>query len=140
MTLHTHHADDLDAVAHQLLAQGRHQPVWLFTGEKDAGKTTLIKTLCQMLGVISPVQSPEFSIVNEYTTHEGHSVYHVDGHRLRNEAEALDRGLETYMASGSYCFIERPEHMTSLWPASYYQIRVSVGKNSHRTIETELIG
>jgi tRNA threonylcarbamoyladenosine biosynthesis protein TsaE len=76
MTLHFHRLDELDTVAHQLLAEGRKYSVWLFEGEMGAGKTTLIKALCRALGVVSMVQSPTFSIVNEYTTHEGRSVYH----------------------------------------------------------------
>ncbi|GAB3727753.1 tRNA (adenosine(37)-N6)-threonylcarbamoyltransferase complex ATPase subunit type 1 TsaE [Spirosoma lituiforme] len=139
MTLHLDHLDELDSVARQLLANGREQSVWLFEGDMGAGKTTLIKALCRTLGVVSLVQSPTFSIVNEYTTHEGHSVYHFDCYRLRNEAEALDIGLEEYMDSGNYCFIEWPERITSLWPATYYQIHITADSTGRRLIETKLI-
>jgi tRNA threonylcarbamoyladenosine biosynthesis protein TsaE len=139
MTLHLDHLDELDTVARQLLANGREQSVWLFEGDMGAGKTTLIKAICRALGVISLVQSPTFSIVNEYTTHEGHSVYHFDCYRLRNEAEALDIGLEEYMDSGNYCFIEWPERITSLWPATYFQVHISVELDGRRLIETNLV-
>lgn len=144
MTLHFHHLDELDAVAHRLLAEGGQlsasgQMVWLFEGEMGAGKTTLIKALCRALGVVSMVQSPTFSIVNEYTTHEGKSVYHFDCYRLRNEAEALDFGIEEYFDSGNYCFIEWPERITALWPATYYAIRINADPDNRRTVETELI-
>ncbi len=144
MTLHFHHLDELDAVAHHLLAEGGQlsasgQMVWLFEGEMGAGKTTLIKALCRALGVVSMVQSPTFSIVNEYTTHEGKSVYHFDCYRLRNEAEALDIGIEEYFDSGNYCFIEWPERITALWPATYYAIRINADPDNRRTVETELI-
>ena len=69
MNLVIHELNDLDALAHRLLAEGRNQSVWLVEGEMGAGKTTLIKALCRVLGVVSTVQSPTFSIVNEYTTH-----------------------------------------------------------------------
>ncbi|WP_420146696.1 tRNA (adenosine(37)-N6)-threonylcarbamoyltransferase complex ATPase subunit type 1 TsaE [Spirosoma sp.] len=139
MTLSIHNLDELDNVAHRLLAEGRNQSVWLFEGEMGAGKTTLIKSICRALGVISTVQSPTFSIVNEYTTHEGHSVYHFDCYRLRNEAEALDIGIEEYFDSGDYCFIEWPERITSLWPVTYYQVYLSVEPNGRRTVETRLV-
>lgn len=135
MTLHFQRLDELDAVAHRLLAEGRTQSVWLFEGEMGAGKTTLIKALCRALGVVSMVQSPTFSIVNEYTTHEGHSVYHFDCYRLRNEAEALDIGLEEYMDSGDYCFVEWPERIASLWPATYVQVQISADVDERRTVE-----
>ncbi|QMW00227.1 tRNA (adenosine(37)-N6)-threonylcarbamoyltransferase complex ATPase subunit type 1 TsaE [Spirosoma foliorum] len=139
MILNVDHLDELDTVAHQLLAEGRQRPVWLLDGEMGAGKTTLIKALCRALGVVSTVHSPTFSIVNEYTTHEGHSVYHFDCYRLKNEAEALDIGIEEYFASGDYCFIEWPERIMSLWPAMYYQIQLSVDTDGHRIIEAEIV-
>ncbi len=139
MTLELKHLDDIDSVARRLLAAGREQPVWLFEGDMGAGKTTLIKALCRALGVLTPVQSPTYSIVNEYTTHEGHPVYHFDCYRLRNEAEALDIGIEEYFASGNYCFIEWPERVTSLWPAHYFQVQITPGADDQRTIDARLV-
>jgi tRNA threonylcarbamoyladenosine biosynthesis protein TsaE len=139
MTLDVQHLDEIDSIAHRLLAEGRVQPVWLFEGDMGAGKTTLIKALCRALGVLNPVQSPTFSIVNEYTTHEGTPVYHFDCYRLRNEAEALDIGIEEYFDSGNYCFIEWPERVMSLWPARYFQVRITPGTNEQRTIEARLV-
>lgn len=138
MTMHFHQLDELDAVAHRLLGEGRSCSVWLFAGEMGAGKTTLIKALCRALGVVSVVQSPTFSIVNEYTTHEGHPVYHFDCYRLRNEAEALDIGIEEYFDSGSYCFVEWPERITALWPGQYYRVGLTAAPNGRRTVETEI--
>ena len=139
MTVQFRQLDELDAVAHRLLGEGRQWPVWLFVGEMGAGKTTLIKALCRALGVVSMVQSPTFSIVNEYTTHEGRSVYHFDCYRLRNEAEALDIGIEEYFDSGNYCFVEWPERITALWPATYYQVSIMTDASGERTVETKMI-
>lgn len=141
MTIHFQRLDELDTVAHRLLAEGRRSnasgnSVWLFEGDMGVGKTTLIKAICRALGVVSTVQSPTFSIVNEYTTHEGKPVYHFDCYRLRNEVEALDIGIEEYFDSGDYCFIEWPERIASLWPATYYQIRLSADADGRRQIET----
>ena len=82
MTTLPYNLDELHTVALRLLAEGRDQSVWLFEGDMSAGKTTLIKALCRALGVVSIVQSPTFSLVNEYTTLEGHPVYHFDCYRL----------------------------------------------------------
>jgi len=139
MILRFQHLDELDAVAHRILSEGRQQSVWLFEGEMGAGKTTLIKALCRALGVVSMVQSPTFSIVNEYTTHEGRPVYHFDCYRLRNEAEALDIGVEEYFDSGNYCFVEWPERITALWPATYYRVSITADVYGERTVETEMI-
>ena len=139
MTITIDQLANLDSAAHRLLSEGRERSVWLLTGDMGAGKTTLIKSLCRALGVVSTVQSPTFSIVNEYTTHEGYSVYHFDCYRLRNEAEALDIGIEEYFDSGNYCFIEWPERINSLWPATYYQVHLSASPDGSRTAETEMV-
>jgi tRNA threonylcarbamoyladenosine biosynthesis protein TsaE len=139
MTLYIDHVDEIDTAARQLLAEGRERSVWLFDGDMGAGKTTLIKAICRVLGVVSTVQSPTFSIVNEYTTHEGHSVYHFDCYRLRNEAEALDIGIEEYFDSGNYCFIEWSEKIMNLWPVTYYQVHLAVDDDGSRILEANTV-
>lgn len=129
--------DELDAIAFQLIAEAGHQRIWLFEGEMGVGKTTLIKALCRAMGVVSVVQSPTFGLVNEYTTQAGESVYHFDCYRLRNEAEALDIGLDEYLDSGSYCFIEWPERIVSLWPPTYYLIHLTADAGGIRTATTK---
>ena len=135
MTLRIRSLDDLDAVAASLVDAGRAYPVWLFDGEMGAGKTTLIKAVCHRLGVINTVQSPTFSIVNEYVTGTGEPVYHFDCYRLRNEAEALDSGLEEYIDSGARCLIEWPERIAGLLPPDAWTIQLRV-ENGERIIET----
>ncbi len=136
MTLSFQSLDELDEVSRQLIAEAGPTRVWLFMGEMGAGKTTLIKALCRAVGVVSVVQSPTFGLVNEYTTQTGEPVYHFDCYRLRNEAEALDIGLEEYFDSGQYCFVEWPERIEALWPVSYYQLELVADPDSKRTVTT----
>ena len=131
--------DELDAVARQLLDEAANQHVWLFEGEMGAGKTTLIKALCRAVGVVSVVQSPTYGLINEYTTQTGESVYHFDCYRLRNEAEAIDIGLEEYLDSGAYCFVEWAEHIESLWPPAYYHVILSADPAGIRTVSTKTV-
>jgi tRNA threonylcarbamoyladenosine biosynthesis protein TsaE len=126
---------ELDAVAGQLIDAGRSHSVWLFDGEMGAGKTTLIKAVCRRLGVVNTVQSPTFSIVNEYVTISGEPIYHFDCYRLRDEEEALDSGLEEYIDSGEYCLIEWPERIAGLLPPDAWTIHLQV-ENGERVIET----
>nr|ARK12043.1 tRNA threonylcarbamoyladenosine biosynthesis protein TsaE [Fibrella sp. ES10-3-2-2] len=130
--------DELNTVAQELIEEAANQHVWLFEGEMGVGKTTLIKALCRAVGVVSVVQSPTYGLVNEYTTRAGESVYHFDCYRLRNEAEAMDIGLEEYLDSGSYCFVEWPERIESLWPTHYYHISLSSDPAGIRTVTTQL--
>ena len=97
----------------------------LFQGAMGAGKTTLIKALCQKLGVSDRVSSPTFSLVNEYQALEG-KVFHFDLYRIEEEHEALDFGIEEYWDSGAWCFVEWAERIPSLLPSSYTEVQLSV--------------
>ncbi len=131
---------ELDRIAAELIRLGDGVPVWLFFGEMGAGKTTLIKKICEQLGVKNIVQSPTFSIVNEYASLAGKPIYHFDFYRLKNETEAYDIGVEEYLYSGSHCFIEWPEKIESLWPSQYFGLKIEQLPSSVRNIETHIYG
>ncbi len=99
--------------------------VFAFYGGMGAGKTTFIKALCAVLGVADIVQSPTFSIVNEYKTTAGDSIYHFDFYRIKKTGEVFDIGYEDYLYSGSYCFMEWPELIESLLPDDAVKVRIS---------------
>ena len=129
---------ELEEVARELLQKaGRHR-IWLFNGEMGAGKTTLIKAMCNALGVNGGMTSPTFSIINEYHTASGESVYHFDFYRLKNENEALDIGAEEYFDSGRYCFIEWPDRIPSLIPDRHFVLDLSIMEKDTRFIEAHL--
>ena len=129
--------EDLDSVAKKLLGESRNSTVWLFYGEMGAGKTTLIKAICQALGVRSVMTSPTFSIVNEY---EGNGkIYHFDFYRLKNEEEAYDIGVEEYLDSGNLCLIEWPERIPSLLPQSRFEIKLEIENPTHRRIHYQKV-
>lgn len=117
--------EDLDAVTDKLLKIG-YPGVWCFHGEMGAGKTTLIKSICLKLGVVSGMTSPTFSIVNEYMSREREKIYHFDFYRLKKEIEAYDIGVEEYFESGQYCFVEWPELIPSLIPQKHIDIWMTV--------------
>lgn len=99
--------------------------VFALYGSMGAGKTTFIKAIAAELGVADIVQSPTFSIVNEYRTVTGEPVFHFDFYRIRKKEEVFDIGYEDYLYSGNYCFIEWPELVESLLPAETIRVRIS---------------
>ena len=104
----------IEKVAKAILAQSDHKII-AFYGEMGVGKTTLIKVLAKQLGVNELTSSPTFSIVNEYHTPKT-ILYHFDCYRMENEEEAYDIGIEDYLYSDAWCFIEWPERIESLLP------------------------
>ena len=107
--------EQIDEVASQLLVANPNKVI-LFHGEMGAGKTTFIKALSKALGVKDATSSPTFSLVNEYQTVDNKTLYHFDVYRLKNENEALDMGIEDYLYSGNWCFIEWAEKIPNLIP------------------------
>jgi len=126
---------DLEEIAKQIIGQAGDKTIWIFEGEMGAGKTTLVKAICNQLGVMSAVQSPTFSIVNEYLTAEGDTIYHFDFYRLKRESEALDFGIEEYFDSGNICLLEWAEKVESLLPENCYTIQIAVIDENSRNLQ-----
>jgi tRNA threonylcarbamoyladenosine biosynthesis protein TsaE len=132
---------ELTAVAARLLAVFNDERIFAFFAPMGAGKTTLIKELCRMLGVKDTVVSPTFAIVNEYAANSpdgdfdvsienNMSVYHFDLYRLKNASEAYDVGFREIVLSGSYCFIEWAEVMGESFPSGYVRVEISVDEKT----------
>ena len=125
---------EIKDAANELIAHCREVKTWLFDGEMGAGKTTLIKSVAEILGVKSVMSSPTFSIVNEYESKDHEKVFHFDFYRIKNEAEAVDIGTEEYFYSHHPCFIEWAEKIPSLIPLTYAEVSIQVEDDTHRTI------
>ena len=124
----------LDEVASKLLLLSENRRIWLFEGDLGSGKTTLIRHLCNQLGVQSPVQSPTYSLVNEYQTNDGSLVFHFDLYRLKNTREAYEIGIEEYLDSGNYCFIEWPQVAQAIWPEDSFRLLLKRDGSGKRVV------
>jgi len=124
---------EIDAVAEKILAENPKK-ILLFNGSMGVGKTTLIKSLAQKLGVTDATSSPTFSLVNEYQINGNQSIYHFDVYRLKNEMEAMDMGIDEYLYSGNWCFIEWPENIPNLIPEEHSTITIELLPDGKRRL------
>ena len=124
LTIEISDIGQLHEVARNLLSTFKEDRFFAFFGKMGVGKTTLIKELCDVLGVVDNVCSPTFAIVNEYSTKSGEPVYHFDFYRLKSVAEAYDIGYEEYFYSGCYCFTEWTEKVEELLPERYVRVDI----------------
>lgn len=129
----TYQIQDLDAVAAEILKQATSKTI-LFKGEMGTGKTTLIKALVKALGSDDVVSSPTFSIVNEYEAPHT-QIFHFDMYRITDEIEALNFGIEDYLDSNAWIFMEWPEIIPNLLPDNVNLITISLENNSTRTLK-----
>ena len=128
----------LDAAAREFLGQiGEHRLI-AFYAPMGAGKTTFTTAVCRVLGVEGDaVSSPTFSIVNEYRTKDGESIYHFDFYRITRIAEALDIGFYDYIDSGCLCLMEWPENIEDIIPDETVRVRISVDLDGSRILSWE---
>lgn len=138
MELIVHSENELFEAGQKLLSEFPTSRVFCFYGEMGAGKTTFIKEICRCLGVSDTTSSPTFAIVNEYTTDEGESIYHFDFYRIEKLEDAYEIGVEDYLYSGNYCFIEWAENVAPLIQDDFVKIHIVPEKNNERKISTQL--
>lgn len=115
--------EEVDTIAKQLLDKASSR-TFLFYGQVGAGKTTLIKSLAKQLGVTDTISSPTFSLVNEHITATGEKFYHFDLYRLNSLEEALDIGIEDYLDSDAWIFIEWPERIIPLLAKGIHKVEI----------------
>lgn len=111
--------------------------IFAFYGEMGVGKTTIIKAFCTELGVTDAMSSPSYSIVNQYSGRE--TVYHIDLYRLKTIKEALSIGIEEYLSSKQYCFIEWPQIIEPLLPSGTLKIDINVKEDGQRELTIKKI-
>ncbi len=118
--------EEIKSVAETLLSHHKEARVFALKGEMGAGKTTFVKSLCQILSSESLVSSPTFTIINEYVDKQNNPIYHFDLYRLETLQEARQIGVEDYFYSGHYCFIEWPHILFPILPEDAVQVDITV--------------
>lgn len=124
----------INQTAQQFIDQIGDRTVFAFNGKMGAGKTTFIKAICETMGVKETVNSPTFSIVNEYEAADGRIIYHFDCYRINKIQEALDLGAEEYLYSGNLCFIEWSENIAPILPYSLVNVDIEELENGSRNV------
>ena len=121
----------LDKISSEILMLSKKKIA--FHGSMGVGKTTLIKSICKKLNVLDVVNSPTFSIVNEYISEINGKVYHFDFYRIIDKQELVDIGVQYYFDSSAYCFVEWPK-MVDYLPFVFDHIYIKL-ENNNRIIK-----
>lgn len=128
--------NDIDNAAKAFVEAMDQNTVFAFYGKMCAGKTTFIKAVCEALGVTEVVNSPTFSIVNEYRSETtGELIYHFDFYRIKKIDEVYDMGYEDYFYSGAVCFIEWPELIEELLPGEAVKVEIAEQEDGSRIVK-----
>lgn len=95
--------------------------VYCLTGDLGVGKTVFTQGFAKGLGIEEPVNSPTFTIVQEYE--EGRlPFYHFDVYRISDVYEMDEIGYEDYVYGQGVSFIEWAELIEDILPVNRTQI------------------
>jgi len=128
----TYTLEELSVVAKELIENSSGK-ILLFDAAMGVGKTTLIKEICNQLGVQDTISSPTYSLVNEYQSDHG-IIYHFDFYRIKDEEEAYHIGFEEYLDAGEWIFIEWPEKISNLLPQEAITVKIALSDQEKRTL------
>ena len=129
----TYHLNDINTTALKVLNL-LESKVILFNGEMGAGKTTFINALLKAMKSDDDATSPTFSIVNEYKL-PNDKIYHFDFYRIESIEEAYNFGVEDYLYSDHWLFIEWPDRIEELLPESTQTISITKIDNNKRSLK-----
>jgi tRNA threonylcarbamoyladenosine biosynthesis protein TsaE len=91
-------------------------------GDLGAGKTAFVRGAMKTLSDSARVQSPTYTIVNEYPARI--PVYHFDMYRIDDEDSLYSIGYYDYLESGGICFAEWCEKIEPYLPEAYYTVTI----------------
>ncbi|WP_458626663.1 tRNA (adenosine(37)-N6)-threonylcarbamoyltransferase complex ATPase subunit type 1 TsaE [Winogradskyella sp. PC D3.3] len=129
----TYHLKDIDAIAAEVLDHLDVKTV-LFNGNMGAGKTTFVNALLKAMHSNDVATSPTFSIVNEYNI-PNDKIYHFDFYRIESIEEAYNFGIEDYLSSTHWVFMEWAERIEELIPEHSQKITITDLQDNKRSLE-----
>ncbi len=105
-------------------------------GELGCGKTAFVRGMAKGMGIGCLVNSPTFTIVNEY---EGGKMplFHFDMYRLGSADELYDIGWEDYLSRGGVCAVEWSENVPGAFDGDEYTVRFTKLSDTDREITIE---
>lgn len=109
-----------------------NRDVILITGEVGTGKTTLIKEYCKLIGVEEIVNSPTYTLINEYQNKSG-KIVHMDLYRVEDINEINELGLFEYLEN-NIVIIEWPEIILKMIDIKYSLINITFINEKERKL------
>ena len=97
--------------------------IYTLTGDLGVGKTVFTQGVAAGLGITEPVNSPTFTIIQEYE--DGRlPFYHFDVYRIADLEEMEEIGYDDYFFGQGICLIEWAELIEEILPEKRIEVTI----------------
>ena len=135
MTYITNSEEQTEQLGARFAASIPDGSVVAFYGELGSGKTAFVRGMARGMGIDCLVNSPTFTIVNEYAG--ARSLFHFDMYRLGSADELYGIGWDDYLERGGVCAVEWSENVTDAFDGSEITVRFEKTGGDSRRITIE---
>lgn len=112
------------AIAKELGQQAQEGDVFCLIGDLGVGKTLFSQGFANGMGVEDYVNSPTFTIVQEYDGSD-RKLYHFDVYRIEDIDEMEEIGYTEMVYGDGVCLIEWADMIEEIWPQHYTKVVIS---------------
>ena len=132
MVIETHDPEETFEVGRTIGMNAKPGQIYTLTGDLGVGKTVFTQGVASGLGITEPVNSPTFTIIQEYE--DGRlPFYHFDVYRIGDLEEMEEIGYDDYFFGQGICLIEWAELIEEILPEK--RIEVTIEKDLEKGFE-----
>ena len=132
MVIETHDPEETFEVGRTIGMNVKPGQIYTLTGDLGVGKTVFTQGVAAGLGITEPVNSPTFTIIQEYE--DGRlPFYHFDVYRIGDLEEMEEIGYDDYFFGQGICLIEWAELIEEILPEK--RIEVTIEKDLEKGFE-----
>ena len=136
MVIETHDPEETFEVGRTIGMNAKPGQIYTLTGDLGVGKTVFTQGVAAGLGITEPVNSPTFTIIQEYE--DGRlPFYHFDVYRIGDLEEMEEIGYDDYFFGQGICLIEWAELIEEILPEK--RIEVTIEKDLEKGFENRKI-
>lgn len=121
--IETHSAEETFALGQRIGREALPGQVYTLIGDLGVGKTVFTQGVADGLGITEPVNSPTFTIVQQYDSGRL-PLYHFDVYRIGDVSEMDEIGYEDCFYGEGVCLIEWSQLIPEILPDEVIRIRI----------------
>ena len=123
MIIETHDPEETFEAGRKIGMNAKPGQSYTLTGDLGVGKTVFTQGVAAGLGITEPVNSPTFTIIQEYE--DGRlPFYHFDVYRIADLEEMEEIGYDDYFFGQGICLIEWAELIEEILPEKRIEVTI----------------